>query len=323
MLQASSAPRQIPRAARAASAEPRRSRLTMRCLHHSLMRLLRPCRTRTGGTWGSARRTGPCRTAGRTRRNGRSRPRPCRAKPPRPSCSATAWTPPGSRPNELKRRWQDLARRHHPDLGGDMGVMQEINAAYSFLKPRGGAAPTRDTVSPRIARRCRFGPGPGTAAGTVPDELILRHDYTDRNFLKKRLWELSGRSQGGVDALGLRRAGDAAARGRLRQRRDLPGDGARPCSATAAAASARRARSSPRPRTSATRRCCCTPTAGSRPSRGDGPGERGRPRARPGLPDRARGPARRAGRPPAGLTRRGGAGATGRRRAAPRSAACS
>ncbi len=28
----------------------------------------------------------------------------------------------------------------------------------------------------------------------MPDELILREDYSDRNFLKKRLWELSGHS---------------------------------------------------------------------------------------------------------------------------------
>ena len=35
----------------------------------------------------------------------------------------------GLAPEELKRRWQDLARRHHPDLGGDMRAMQEINAA--------------------------------------------------------------------------------------------------------------------------------------------------------------------------------------------------
>src|SRR5688572_10839968 len=26
----------------------------------------------------------------------------------------------GLAPEELKRRWQDLARRHHPDLGGDL-----------------------------------------------------------------------------------------------------------------------------------------------------------------------------------------------------------
>jgi hypothetical protein len=35
----------------------------------------------------------------------------------------------GLAPDELKRRWQELARRHHPDLGGETGDMQEINAA--------------------------------------------------------------------------------------------------------------------------------------------------------------------------------------------------
>jgi hypothetical protein len=58
----------------------------------------------------------------------------------------------GLAPDELKRRWQDLARRHHPDLGGDMRAMQEINAAYSFLRPHatGSAAAARDTASPRV-----------------------------------------------------------------------------------------------------------------------------------------------------------------------------
>src|SRR5215213_3210014 len=60
----------------------------------------------------------------------------------------------GLAPEELKRRWQELARRHHPDLGGDMRAMQEINAAYSLLKPSGAgdASPggMRDTASPRF-----------------------------------------------------------------------------------------------------------------------------------------------------------------------------
>src|SRR3712207_3157476 len=56
----------------------------------------------------------------------------------------------GLEANELKRRWQDRPRRPHPDLGGDMQAMQEITAAYAFLNPRGGAAPTRDTASPRV-----------------------------------------------------------------------------------------------------------------------------------------------------------------------------
>ncbi len=98
----------------------------------------------------------------------------------------------GLAPDELKRRWQELARRHHPDLGGDTRAMQEINAAYSVLKPQtaGGA---RDTASPRV-RGLPAWAWAGLAAGAAPDELILRQDCGDRNFLKRRLWELSGRS---------------------------------------------------------------------------------------------------------------------------------
>ena len=101
----------------------------------------------------------------------------------------------GLAPAELRRRWQELARRHHPDLGGDMRAMQEINAAYASLKPR-AAAPegARDTVSPCVRGLPAWVWAGHGGGGTVPDELILREDYTDRNFLKKRLWELSGRS---------------------------------------------------------------------------------------------------------------------------------
>lgn len=103
----------------------------------------------------------------------------------------------GLEAGELKRRWQELARRHHPDLGGDMHAMQEINAAYSFLKPQAfgaGSAAARDTASPRVDGAPVWA-WAGQRAGTVPDEMILRQDYSDRNFLKKRLWELSGHSK--------------------------------------------------------------------------------------------------------------------------------
>lgn len=99
----------------------------------------------------------------------------------------------GLRPDELKRRWQELARRHHPDRGGDGAAMQEINAAYSFLKPQvhGGG---RDLTSPRIGGLPVWA-WAGHRGGATPGELVLREDYSDPNFLKKRLWELSGRSE--------------------------------------------------------------------------------------------------------------------------------
>jgi hypothetical protein len=108
----------------------------------------------------------------------------------------------GLAPDELKRRWQELARRHHPDLGGDMRAMQEINAAYSFLKPQapdpgpagGAGVGRRDTTSPRVRGLPVWAWAGHGAGGTVPDEVILRDDYGDRNFIKKRLWELSGGS---------------------------------------------------------------------------------------------------------------------------------
>ncbi|MRI58225.1 MAG: molecular chaperone DnaJ [Epsilonproteobacteria bacterium] len=35
---------------------------------------------------------------------------------------------------EIKRRYKELSRRHHPDLGGDQSQMAQINEAYTILK---------------------------------------------------------------------------------------------------------------------------------------------------------------------------------------------
>jgi hypothetical protein len=32
--------------------------------------------------------------------------------------------------DDIKRRWRDLCKKHHPDLGGDLRTMQEVNAEY-------------------------------------------------------------------------------------------------------------------------------------------------------------------------------------------------
>ncbi len=35
--------------------------------------------------------------------------------------------------NEIKSRYKDLAKEHHPDLGGETSVMQEINTQYKSV----------------------------------------------------------------------------------------------------------------------------------------------------------------------------------------------
>lgn len=35
--------------------------------------------------------------------------------------------------NEIKSRYKELAKRHHPDLGGCKAIMQEINAQYESV----------------------------------------------------------------------------------------------------------------------------------------------------------------------------------------------
>lgn len=41
---------------------------------------------------------------------------------------------------EAKRLYKELARKHHPDIGGDLHTMQEINAEYALFQARGASA---------------------------------------------------------------------------------------------------------------------------------------------------------------------------------------
>jgi curved DNA-binding protein CbpA len=41
--------------------------------------------------------------------------------------------PPNATPQQIKRRYRVLAKRYHPDRGGDQQQMQRIIAAYEFL----------------------------------------------------------------------------------------------------------------------------------------------------------------------------------------------
>ena len=42
--------------------------------------------------------------------------------------------PPDATPQQIKRRYRTLAKRHHPDRGGDQREMRRIIAAYECLK---------------------------------------------------------------------------------------------------------------------------------------------------------------------------------------------
>ena len=41
--------------------------------------------------------------------------------------------PPNATPQQIKRRYRTLAKRYHPDRGGDQRQMQRIIAAYELL----------------------------------------------------------------------------------------------------------------------------------------------------------------------------------------------
>ena len=41
--------------------------------------------------------------------------------------------PPNATTQQIKRRYRSLAKRYHPDRGGDQREMQRIIAAYQFL----------------------------------------------------------------------------------------------------------------------------------------------------------------------------------------------
>lgn len=43
----------------------------------------------------------------------------------------------GASKEQVKRAYRRLAKRHHPDTGGDVEKMALINRAYDFLKERG------------------------------------------------------------------------------------------------------------------------------------------------------------------------------------------
>jgi len=63
----------------------------------------------------------------------RSNANPARPILQRQQALAVLGLPPTATPQQIKRRYRVLAKRYHPDRGGDQWQMQKIIAAYKFL----------------------------------------------------------------------------------------------------------------------------------------------------------------------------------------------
>jgi DnaJ-domain-containing protein 1 len=58
---------------------------------------------------------------------------PARGVLERQQALATLGLPSNATPDQIKRRYRYLAKKHHPDRGGDPQQMQKIIAAYTLL----------------------------------------------------------------------------------------------------------------------------------------------------------------------------------------------
>jgi hypothetical protein len=99
----------------------------------------------------------------------------------------------------VKAARRELLYRHHPDRGGDVDTAQLINAAYDLLK---NGVPDRTFYDSNLdlyeAHKLK---NPGCPewvwaghAGGIPDSTIYQNDFSDINFIKKSIWELSRHS---------------------------------------------------------------------------------------------------------------------------------
>jgi hypothetical protein len=117
----------------------------------------------------------------------------------------------GMAADDLKGARRELIHRHHPDRGGDLNAAQSINAAYDLLKD--GVPKYRGTdFALKWFRRKHQGRREQVAAlklcypdhpewawagysGDAPSRPVIHNnDFTDINFIKKTMWELSGHS---------------------------------------------------------------------------------------------------------------------------------
>lgn len=110
----------------------------------------------------------------------------------------------GMTPAQLRTARNTLIIAHHPDHGGTAEASIVINEAYNFLKSNGTFAPQpldRSNQSyqsyshdSRASGKMPVWALAGYSDGSLPNTVIYQNDFSDANFFKKAMWELSGKS---------------------------------------------------------------------------------------------------------------------------------
>jgi hypothetical protein len=97
--------------------------------------------------------------------------------------------------DQIRKSRNALLQKHHPDTGGTMEAAQDINAAFDLLKNKNPYL-----LKPTLQPKPQPQPIPnewiwaGYSGEYTPNSAISRSDFTDINFIKKSMWELSGKT---------------------------------------------------------------------------------------------------------------------------------
>src|SRR5579863_5458294 len=90
--------------------------------------------------------------------------------------------------DKIRKSRNTLLQKYHPDTGGKIEIAQEINAAFDLLQHR---TPRSWQLQVRPHPRSDRWASAGHSGSTAPNTHISRHDFTDPNFVKKSMWQLS------------------------------------------------------------------------------------------------------------------------------------
>jgi hypothetical protein len=112
---------------------------------------------------------------------------------------------------KLKKARNGIMMKYHQDKTGSKDAAQEINPAYDILRQPGairmpdltaggvdwsqGWEKYENQPRPSATTETPVWAMAGFSGGAPPSASIYRQNYTDYNFIKKAMWELSGQSK--------------------------------------------------------------------------------------------------------------------------------